>query len=49
VPPRSYAERQYEVARWTVLPRGGHFTATEAPDLLAADLREAFRHCRALI
>jgi pimeloyl-ACP methyl ester carboxylesterase len=40
VPPRSLADRQYHRARWTVLPRGGHFMATEEPDLLAADIRE---------
>lgn len=40
VPPRSLAQRQYQVARWTVFPRGGHFMAIEEPDLLAADIRE---------
>ena len=39
VPPESLAQRQYHRPRWTVLPRGGHFMATEEPDLLAADLR----------
>jgi len=39
VPPQSLADRQYHRARWTVLPRGGHFMATEEPDLLAADIR----------
>jgi pimeloyl-ACP methyl ester carboxylesterase len=38
-PPRSWAERTYHVVRWTEMPRGGHFAALEAPDLLAADIR----------
>jgi len=40
VPPRSLADRQYHRARWSVLPRGEHFMATEQPDLLAADIQE---------
>ena len=46
IPPRALAERQYPVARWTELPRGGHFVASEEPDLLAADIRAAFRDAR---
>jgi pimeloyl-ACP methyl ester carboxylesterase len=42
-PPRHWAERVYNVARWTVMPRGGHFAAMEEPALLAADIREHFR------
>src|SRR4029450_14056366 len=26
-PPREWAERLYDVRRWTVMPRGGHFMA----------------------
>lgn len=37
-PPRSWVERMYRLDRWTDQPRGGHFAALEAPDLLAADL-----------
>jgi pimeloyl-ACP methyl ester carboxylesterase len=40
VPPRSLADRQYHRARWSVLPRGQHFMATEEPDLLAADIQQ---------
>lgn len=36
--PRSWLERMYRLERWTDLPRGGHFAALEAPELLAADL-----------
>jgi len=38
-PPRSLAEKSYDVIRWTAMPRGGHFAAMEAPELLAADIR----------
>lgn len=42
VVPRSWAERLYDVRRWTVMPSGGHFAAVEQPDLLAADIRAFF-------
>jgi microsomal epoxide hydrolase len=38
-PPRSYAERVYNVARWTSFPRGGHFAAMEEPDALIGDIQ----------
>jgi len=41
-PPRSWYERLYDIERWTVFPRGGHFAAAEEPDLLAGDLAEFF-------
>src|SRR5208337_4485945 len=37
------AERVYDVKRWTVMPKGGHFAAMEEPELLAADVREFYR------
>ena len=45
-PPRSYVERLYNVQRWTVMPRGGHFAATEEPDLMLADIRAFARTLR---
>lgn len=45
-PPRSYAERLYNVTQWTQMPRGGHFAAMEEPDLLLADLRSFARTLR---
>ena len=39
-PPRGYAEKGFNVSRWTAMPRGGHFAALESPDLLVQDLRE---------
>lgn len=46
MPPREWVERAYDVVRWTEMPRGGHFAALEEPDLLAKDVREAFRSFR---
>ena len=37
--PRSLVERLYNVRRYTVMPRGGHFPAWEAPEIYAEDLR----------
>jgi pimeloyl-ACP methyl ester carboxylesterase len=37
-PPRSWIERVYNVRRWTAMPRGGHFAALEAPQLLSDDV-----------
>jgi pimeloyl-ACP methyl ester carboxylesterase len=46
-PPRSLAERAYNIQRWTLSPRGGHFAALEEPELLADDVRMFFRFARA--
>lgn len=40
--PRAWVERQYNVTRWAVMPRGGHFAAMEQPELFVADLRAFF-------
>jgi len=45
-PPRSYAERIYNVQRWTEMPRGGHFAALEAPEQLVDDIRAFARSLR---
>lgn len=45
-PPPAWAERTYNLVRYTELPRGGHFAPHEEPELLAADLREFFRALR---
>jgi microsomal epoxide hydrolase len=44
-PPRSWAERDYRVARWTEMPRGGHFAYLEQPLLFVEDVRAFFRDC----
>ncbi|WP_307038757.1 epoxide hydrolase family protein [Agromyces ramosus] len=45
-PPRSWAERTYQVVRYTRMPRGGHFAPHEEPELLASDLTEFLRPFR---
>jgi pimeloyl-ACP methyl ester carboxylesterase len=41
-PPREWAQRLYDVRRWTVMPRGGHFAAAEEPELVARDIAAFF-------
>ena len=41
-PPREWAERLYNIRRWTVMPRGGHFAAAEEPELVARDIATYF-------
>jgi pimeloyl-ACP methyl ester carboxylesterase len=45
-PPRAWAERVYNIRRWTVMPAGGHFAALEEPRALVDDLRAFFRDLR---
>jgi epoxide hydrolase len=44
--PRPWAERLYNVERWTEMPSGGHFPALEEPALLVDELRAFFRPLR---
>ncbi len=44
-PPREAAQRQFNIRRWSVMPKGGHFAALEQPDALAAEIRAFFRDC----
>jgi pimeloyl-ACP methyl ester carboxylesterase len=44
--PRRWLEARYNITRWTVMPRGGHFAAFEQPDLLVGDVRAFFRTVR---
>jgi len=41
--PRPWAERHYNIVRWTNVDRGGHFAAVETPGAFVADLREFAR------
>jgi pimeloyl-ACP methyl ester carboxylesterase len=45
-PARRWAERYYNLQRWTVMPSGGHFAAMEEPEALVADMRDFFRDLR---
>lgn len=44
--PRKWAERYYNLKRWTEMPRGGHFGPMENPDAVIADVQEFFRGLR---
>ncbi len=39
---RHWIEHRYTIARWTEMPRGGHFPALEEPQLLLADVTAFF-------
>jgi pimeloyl-ACP methyl ester carboxylesterase len=44
--PRRFIESQVNLARWTVMPRGGHFAPSEEPELMIEDIRAFFRDLR---
>ena len=44
--PRKWAEARFNLVRWTMMPRGGHFAALEEPELLVDDVRAFFRQLR---
>lgn len=46
--PRRWLEPQYNITRWTSMPRGGHFAAFEQPALFVDDVRAFFRDLRSL-
>jgi len=45
-PPREWAERVFNVKRWTPMLSGGHFAALEQPERLVEDIRSLFRDLR---
>lgn len=45
-PPRSYADRIYNIQQWTEMPSGGHFAAMEEPEMLLNDIRKFARTLR---
>jgi microsomal epoxide hydrolase len=44
--PRSWAEKFFNIKRFTIMPKGGHFAALEQPALLTGELRSFFRDLR---
>jgi hypothetical protein len=44
--PRKWAERYYNLQRWTVMPSGGHFASMEEAERLVADIRAFYRPLR---
>ena len=45
--PRKWAERYYNLKRWTVMPSGGHFASMDEPARLVDEIRAFFRPLRA--
>ena len=43
---RAFAQRSNNIVHWSQMDRGGHFAASDAPDLLVEDLRTFFRRFR---
>jgi pimeloyl-ACP methyl ester carboxylesterase len=43
---RPLAERDHNIVHWSEFDRGGHFSGTDAPDLLTDDLRTFYRAYR---
>lgn len=41
-PPREWAERLYNVRKWSTMPSGGHFAPAEEPERLARDIAAFF-------
>jgi len=46
VPPRDALARDFNIVRYTKMPRGGHFACFEQPQLLVEDVRAFFRELR---
>ena len=44
--PRKWNEAQYNLKRFTIMPRGGHFGAFEEPQLYLDDVRAFFKDLR---
>lgn len=44
--PISWCQRSYNVQRFTIMPRGGHFPEWEVPNVVADDMREFFASLR---
>jgi len=45
-PPRRVAELEFNIARWTEMPAGGHFAAWEEPDAFAREVAAFFAENR---
>ena len=44
--PRSWAEQYFNVKRFTIMPKGGHFPALQQPALFTSEVRAFFRTVR---
>ncbi|MBA1337359.1 MAG: epoxide hydrolase [Pelagibacterales bacterium] len=45
-PPKSYVDRLFNIKRWTLMKKGGHFAAMEQPELLINDIIDFSRMLR---
>lgn len=46
IPPRKWAERYFNLKRWTPMSSGGHFAPSEEPEQLVNDIRAFYRSLR---
>jgi pimeloyl-ACP methyl ester carboxylesterase len=46
IPPRKWAERYFNLQRWTPMTAGGHFAPSEEPEQLVKDIRAFYRSRR---
>ena len=46
LPPKEWTVKNLNVIQWTEIPRGGHFTAMEEPDLFVEDICKFYRRFR---
>ncbi len=44
--PRAIAERDINLERWSIMPRGGHFAPAEQPALVTKEFQAFFRTLR---
>ncbi len=48
LPPKAWVEKNLNVVHWTEIPKGGHFTAMEEPELFADDICKYYRNIRTI-
>ena len=46
LPPKEWTVKNLNIVQWTEIPRGGHFTAMEEPDLFVEDIRKFYRQLK---
>ncbi|MDO3694643.1 epoxide hydrolase [Wenyingzhuangia sp. chi5] len=46
LPPKEWTIKNLNVIHWAEMPRGGHFTAMEEPDLFVEDICKFYRHLK---
>ena len=46
LPPKEWTIKNLNIVQWTEMPRGGHFTAMEEPDLFVEDICKFYRQLK---